>query len=110
MVHGDFTRWNLLYRKGRLSAILDFELAHRDHRIGDFALAWRGRYDEVVYAYAEVSPLEPEEWELLTPMWWASLIENAGRHLAAGTWDDGWILKMLLRRSPLMGPDARELP
>lgn len=108
VIHGDFTPWNLLYRDGRLSGILDFELAHWDHRIGDFALSWRGRHDEVIHGYAEVSPLAPEEWELLTPMWWAGLIEGACRHLAEGTCDDGWIAQSLLRRSPLMGPDVLE--
>jgi aminoglycoside phosphotransferase (APT) family kinase protein len=108
VIHGDFTPWNLRYREGRLSGILDFELAHWDHRVGDFALSWRGKYDEVVHAYAEISPLAPEEWELLTPIWWTGLIDGACRHLAAGTQDDGWIVKSLLRRSPLMGPDSRE--
>jgi Ser/Thr protein kinase RdoA (MazF antagonist) len=108
IVHGDFTPWNLRYQAGRLSGILDFELAHWDHRIADFALSWRGKYDEIVRAYAEVSPLEPEEWELLTPMWWAGLINDACRYLADGTQEDGWILRMLRRRSPLMGPDAIE--
>jgi Ser/Thr protein kinase RdoA (MazF antagonist) len=106
VIHGDFTAWNLRYRGGRLSGILDFELAHRDHRVADFAMAWRGKYDAVVHGYAEVAPLEPEEWELLTPMWWAWVIEGACRDLAAGTHDDGWIAAHLLRRSPLMGPDA----
>ncbi|MBO7744546.1 phosphotransferase [Paenibacillus sp. MWE-103] len=110
VVHGDFTPWNLRFQDGKLTGILDFELAHRDHRIGDFALTWRGRYDEVVYGYDEVSPLEPEEWELLTPMWWAGLVELACRHLAEGTWDDGWIIKKLLVRSPLMGRDAAAHP
>lgn len=64
-----FKKWNLRFQKGKLSGILDFELAHWDHRVGDFALSWRGKYDEVVYGYDEVSPLEPEEWELLTTMW-----------------------------------------
>ena len=50
-----------------------------DHRIGDFALAWRGKYDDVIHGYAEVSPLEPEEWELLTPLWWAFLIDVTAR-------------------------------
>ena len=108
IIHGDFTPWNLRYREGRLSGILDFELAHWDHRVGDFALSWRGKYDEIVHAYAEVSPLAPEEWELLTPIWWAGLIDSACRQMAAGTSDDGWIIKSLLRRSPLMGPDALE--
>lgn len=108
VIHGDFTPWNLRFQGGQLSGILDFELAHRDHRVGDFALSWRGKYDAVIHGYAEVSPLEPEEWELITPMWWAFLINDACRHLAAGTRDDGWIVKQLLRRSPLMGRDASE--
>jgi Ser/Thr protein kinase RdoA (MazF antagonist) len=108
IIHGDFTQWNLRFQSGRLSGILDFELAHWDHRIADFALSWRGRYDAVIHGYAEVSPLEPEEWEMLMPMWWAFLIDQARRHLLAGTWDDGWIAKQLLRRSPLMGRDALE--
>lgn len=108
VVHGDFTAWNLRYLNGRLSGILDFELSHWDHRVGDFALSWRGRYDAVVHAYAEVAPLEDEEWALLTPVWWSLLIDGACRHLAEGTWDDGWNVQSLLRRSPLMGPDAAE--
>ncbi len=108
IIHGDFTSWNLRFQGGRLSGILDFELAHWDHRIGDFALSWRGKYDAVIHGYAEVSPLEPEEWELITPMWWALLIDGARRDLAAGTRDDGWTVKQLLRRSPLMGRDAAE--
>jgi aminoglycoside phosphotransferase (APT) family kinase protein len=69
VIHGDFTPWNLRFTDGRLCGILDFELAHWDHRVGDFALSWRGKYDEVLYGYAEVSPLEPEEWALITPLW-----------------------------------------
>lgn len=110
LVHGDFTPWNLRFRDGRLSGILDFELAHWDHRVGDFALSWRGKYDQVVHGYAEVSPLEPTEWELLTPLWWASLIETACRDLVAGVRDDGWTIRKLLERSPLMGPDAGNYP
>jgi Ser/Thr protein kinase RdoA (MazF antagonist) len=110
VIHGDFTSWNLRFLGGSLSGILDFELAHEDHRVGDFALAWRGKYDEVVRGYDDVSPLEPQEWELLTPLWWAGLIELACEHLRAGTADDGWILKKLLERSPLMGTDAVAFP
>jgi len=106
VIHGDFTPWNLRYQEGKLTGILDFELAHWDHRVGDFALSWRGKYDEVIYGYDEVTPLDAEEWELLTPMWWAALIEGACRHLKEGTRDDGWIVKKLLERSPLMGQDA----
>jgi Ser/Thr protein kinase RdoA (MazF antagonist) len=108
VVHGDFTPWNLHFLDGQLSGILDFELAHWDHRIGDFALAWRGKYDDVIHGYAEVAPLEPQEWALLTPLWWAFLIDSACQFMRNGIRDDGWTIKMLLRRSPLMGPDSEE--
>jgi aminoglycoside phosphotransferase (APT) family kinase protein len=106
LIHGDFTPWNLRFHDGRLSGILDFELAHWDHRVAEFALAWRGVYDAVIAGYSEVSPLEPEEWAALTPIWWAWLIEGACHDLRRGIRADGWTRKMLLRRSPLMGPDA----
>lgn len=108
IIHGDFTPWNLRFNDGFLSGVLDFELSHWDHRVGDFALSWRGKYDQVIHGYAEVSALEPEEWALITPVWWAGLIEDACRHLLNGTWDDGWIVRKLLQRSPLMGPDSVE--
>ncbi len=108
VVHGDFTPWNLRFTGGRLCGILDFELAHWDHRVGDFALSWRGKYDEVLHGYAEVSPLEPEERALITPLWWAGLIEGACHDFQRGTHDDGWTIKKLLQRSPMMGPDAAE--
>jgi len=108
--HGDFARWNLLFEDGRLTGLLDFELAHNDHRVEDFALAWRGKYDEVIEGYEEVSLLEPIERALVVPAWWASLIEMACGHLRQGNWDDGWIISKLLARSPFMGADAVDLP
>lgn len=103
IIHGDWTTWNLLFSNNQLSGILDFELVHWDHRIGDFALSWRGTYDEVIRSYHDISPLEPEEWALLTPMWWAFLVEAACHDIRQGIKGDGWIIKQLLRRSPLMG-------
>ena len=108
VIHGDFTPWNLRFADGRLCGILDFELSRWDHRVGDFALSWRGKYDAFVHGYAEVSPLEPEEWELITPLWWAGLIEGACHDMQNGTRDDGWTIRKLLQRSALMGPDAAE--
>lgn len=101
-VHGDFTAWNVLLNGGKLSGLLDFELAHLDHRVADFALSWRGQYDDLIHAYHEVSPLDDVEWALLTPMWWAFLLEQAHTDLRRGVRDDGWVLRMLQRRSPLM--------
>lgn len=106
IVHGDFAPWNLRFEDGRLSGILDFELAHWDHRVSDFALAWRGKYDDVILGYDEVAPLAPEEWVSITPLWWAGLIDGACRCIRNNAWDDGWLMAKLLQRSPLMGPDA----
>jgi len=106
VIHGDFTPWNLRFIGGLLSGILDFELSRWGHRVGDFALSWRGKYDAVIHGYAEVSPLAPEEWELITPLWWAELIEGACQDIQNGVRDDGWTIRKLLQRSALMGPDA----
>lgn len=108
VVHGDFTPWNLRFTDGRLSGILDFELAHWDHCVGDFALSWRGKYDDVILGYDEVSPLTPEEWALITPLWWAQLIQGACVDIQGGIVGDGWTISKLLLRSPLMGEDAAE--
>ncbi|MDP9765668.1 phosphotransferase enzyme family protein [Deinococcus enclensis] len=104
-VHGDFTPWNLLYRGGRLSGVLDFELGRPAWRVAEFALAWRGEHDEVLRGYAEVSPLSEAEWALITPVWWALLLEGAFRDLRAGRQDGGWTARMLRRRSALLPVD-----
>lgn len=62
--------------------------------------------DKLDVLLSENEKKRPVEWELLTPMWWAVLIEGACRHLKEGTRDDGWIINKLLERSPLMGQDA----
>lgn len=105
VIHGDFTNWNLRFIDGKLSAILDFEFAHWDHRVADFALAWRGKYDEVINGYQEVAPLSEAEMALLAPCWWANLLDTAADLLRRGARDDGWIAKKLAERSPLLGLD-----
>ena len=109
-IHGDFAPWNLRYEGDRLTGLLDFELSRCDHRVADFALAWRGKYDAIVEGYEEVSPLEPEERAAIVPVWWAALIEGYCRDLRLGRDDDGWTVGKLLARSPLMGPDAEARP
>lgn len=100
-IHGDFAPWNLLYQDGRLTGLLDFELARRDHAVADFALSWRGKYDEVILGYNEVLPLEPEQWAAIVPVWWAELIEVACRSFRAGGLDLEWAISKFLVRSPL---------
>ena len=97
VVHGDFTPWNIRYARGTLSAVLDFDFAHRDLRVADFALAWRGQYDDVVRGYKEVSPLEPIEQELLVPIYWAWIIASAVAGIDGGAASTDWAVKLLLR-------------
>lgn len=71
VLHGDFINQNLLHRDGRLTGVIDFESTHLNHRVSEFALAWRGRYDPVVHGYAEVSPLTELDLALLAPTLWS---------------------------------------
>lgn len=112
VIHGDFTSRNLLFVGERLSGILDFEATHPDHRVAEFALAWRARRDEVVLGYDDVTPLTETDWQLLTPCLWswafrgvAAAVARMRRGEVAPHGFD-WQVEMLLRRSPLMGPDA----
>ena len=74
------------------------------HVVGEWQCC--GKYDEVIHGYGEVSLLESVEWTLLTLLWRAGLIDMASWYLRTNTWDDGWMIKKLLERSPLMGADA----
>ncbi|MBZ9751855.1 aminoglycoside phosphotransferase family protein [Deinococcus sp. HMF7604] len=110
LIHGDFTPWNLRVQRGRLTGLLDFELARPADPVADFALAWRGVHDGVVAGYAEVRPLSGEDRALLTPLWWGHLLTGACAALRAGVPDDGWTARKLQVRSPLMGSLAAPYP
>jgi Ser/Thr protein kinase RdoA (MazF antagonist) len=101
-IHGDFAPWNLRFRHGRLSGILDFDLSHLNHRVADFALSWRGRDDEVIHGYHEVEPLSDQEWELITPVWWTWCLAGARDQLSRDPDPDlTWVLSHITRRSEL---------
>jgi Ser/Thr protein kinase RdoA (MazF antagonist) len=97
VIHGDLTPWNTRYARGTLSAVLDFDAAHLDLRVADFALSWRGHHDAVVRGYQEVSPLEPVEQGLLVPIYWAWIIASAVAGIDAGEASTAWAVKLLLR-------------
>lgn len=84
VIHGDFTPWNLRYIRGKLSGILDFDSAHLDLRVADFALSWRGKDLHVIEGYEEESSLELVERELIVPVYWAWVIASAVGGIEAG--------------------------
>ncbi len=97
VVHGDFTPWNIRFIGGHLSAILDFDAAHLDLRVADFALTWRGQYHDVVYGYEDVSPLEDIEKALIVPIFWAWIIGSSIAGMETGEDRNDWAVKQLLR-------------
>jgi aminoglycoside phosphotransferase (APT) family kinase protein len=101
LVHGDFARWNLRYRHGRLTGLLDWELAHLDDPLADFAWTWRGRYDDVVHGYRQVTPLDDRELALIEPTWRAWLLDEAawilGNTPVSALPELAWLIAMLDR-------------
>lgn len=54
VLHGDFCNRNLLYQNDQLTGVIDFEATHLNHRVSEFAHAWRGKHDDVIHGYTEV--------------------------------------------------------
>jgi Ser/Thr protein kinase RdoA (MazF antagonist) len=77
VIHGDVVPWNLRYSRGELSGLLDFDLVHLDLRAAEFALAWRGRHDDVLLGYEDVRPLDPIDRALVVPVFRAWLLACA---------------------------------
>lgn len=69
VVHGDFAPSNLLWRGDQLAGLLDFEQAHRDTALVDFAAGLGSRHPPllraVVATYTRVRPLSPQERQAL---------------------------------------------
>lgn len=116
VLHGDFVNQNLLCRDGELTGVIDFESTHLNHRVSEFALAWRGKYDAVLHGYSEITPLTELDQELLTPALWSWVFLGVAReirHMTDGTVPPHplqWQTRMLLRRSPLMGRHSEPYP
>jgi Ser/Thr protein kinase RdoA (MazF antagonist) len=100
-IHGDFTPWNLRFRHGRVSAVLDLDASYLDLRVADFALTWRGAHEDVLLGYEEVSPLSQVERDLVLPVYWAWVIASAIGGIEAGepTRAVEWATTHLLRTS-----------
>lgn len=102
IVHGDIVPWNLLYKDGVLSGILDFEFAHLDLRVIEFSHSWRGQYTEVMEGFEEVTRLGDNERALIAPLYWLWLLEFARTSILAGEVPDlSWTMPHIARESEL---------
>lgn len=116
VIHGDFGLPNLLCRDGRLTGVVDFEGTHLNHRVSDFALAWRAKRDEVVRGYDEVRPLDELDWALLTPALWSWVFLGVADEIQEMTVGSirphgfDWQVGVLRRRTPLMGVAGASYP
>lgn len=97
-LHGDFTRWNMRYRGGKVTGVFDFDSSHLDLRVADFALSWRGIYGGVIDGYNDVSALSDLETALIVPVFQKFMISGAIIDLEEIRRPD-WPLKQLRRQS-----------
>jgi Ser/Thr protein kinase RdoA (MazF antagonist) len=81
VVHGDFAPWNLRLQRGRLTGLIDFELAHVDVCAADLASARRGYHDAVVEGYLERATLSAAELAALDGLWLGSVLAGVWRVL-----------------------------
>ncbi len=88
-IHGDFQRFNLLWRDGRITGIIDFDYCHRDALIADIATLLvpfmpleLDLASALFEGYESVRPLSDREWALMVPMARASLLRWVATLLA----------------------------
>ncbi len=117
VLHSDLIASNILYDDDdELSGILDFEATHLNVRVADFALSWRGCYDEVIHGYEEVHKLNDIDWQLLVPTFWSWLFIGVGNLIELASQEElrqvdfTWQIKLLTRRSELFGDLIEPFP
>jgi Ser/Thr protein kinase RdoA (MazF antagonist) len=109
-IHADFSPWNVRLRRGDLSGLLDFELAHVDTLAGDVAQCRRGGHDGVVRGYLRRASLTDVELANLDALWLACILcgvwRELERRLAEGPITEvgfKWTLAQLDRIRPYQG-------
>jgi Ser/Thr protein kinase RdoA (MazF antagonist) len=73
IVHGDFAEWNMHVTHGRLTGIIDFDLAHPDSRSWEFVMAGVDRSPGLLTSYQRTAtelgiPLTEEELAAIEPL------------------------------------------
>jgi len=89
VIHGDFAEWNVHYRSGRLTGVIDFGLTHLDSRPYELAIARTWRAPAVVEGYrAELArlgwPLSDLEEAAIRPLYHAFRLDQTAWLLTAG--------------------------
>lgn len=109
VAHGDFSPWNVRYTHGRLTGLIDFELAHVDVRAADLAASRRGWRDAVVEGYLEVTSLDDTELAALDGLWLGGVLAGVWRvlenRIAEGSELDyglGWNAEQLTKTRPYL--------
>lgn len=98
-IHGDFEPWNMLFKDGQLTGLLDFDQARRDALACDIApllMPFMPLEPKLARAllegYQSVRPLSELEWDLLSAFVRAALL-----------W---WVAHLLVRWGLEAGPEA----
>ena len=89
VIHGDFAEWNVHYRHGRLTGVIDFGLTRQDSRPCELAIARTWRAAEAADAYrAELArsgwPLSALEEAAITPVYHAFRLDMAAWEIHNG--------------------------
>jgi Ser/Thr protein kinase RdoA (MazF antagonist) len=96
VIHADLIPQNVHYdEQGRLSAVLDLDMAHLNRRAVDVACGRLGWHDEFVYGYTEITPLSEGELGALDDLfrarnmsWALAVLEGRGDATAPNTTND----------------------
>jgi Ser/Thr protein kinase RdoA (MazF antagonist) len=108
VIHGDFTEWNVHYRRGRLAGVIDLGLAHQDSRPYELAIARTYRAPETAAAYragvaAAGWPLTELEEAAVGPVYQAFRVAAATWHLDHGAVDGRFDMPGIRRQLALSG-------
>ncbi len=92
VVHGDFSKWNLLFSKDCLTGVLDFDFTRLDLRMADVSISTRFENDPIVWSsfvagYTSRAALSAAERDAFVALRMARGFAHAAN--ALGWWETG---------------------
>jgi Ser/Thr protein kinase RdoA (MazF antagonist) len=111
VIHGDFATWNVHYRRGRLTGVIDFGLTHLDSRPYELAIARTYRAPGTIAAYRDGVagsgwPLSDLEEAALQPVYRAFRVGMVASELGDGLRTGHYDLAMIERQLARTGTAA----